>query len=198
MADAAIGRSGPMIRAPGTVERAGSATDDPTRREERDNTPAKQRKRDPERRSSETGNRQRRRLFDLLFDEIEQVAGLDPRQKERLKRNLRAHLVARPPPPSDRASSKLLHEIAQALAGSPAAPAPPPDLALADPDSILGAVAPDHPDQPPEDAAENAELAAQLRECLGRRTDAARKVAFYLHLLLSLDGAFHPHVVLEV
>ena len=41
-------------------------------------------------------------------------------------------------------------------------------------------------------------LAQQLRECLGRNSEAARKVAVYLKLLLSIDGALSPHVVIDI
>ena len=43
-----------------------------------------------------------------------------------------------------------------------------------------------------------ANWAEQLRDCLSRNTDRTRKVAVYLHLLLTLEGAFRPHMVVDV
>ena len=40
-------------------------------------------------------------------------------------------------------------------------------------------------------------LAKQLRDCLGRHTLTARRVAVYLHLLLTLNGALRPHTIID-
>ncbi|HRJ60558.1 MAG TPA: hypothetical protein PKZ99_05175, partial [Azospirillaceae bacterium] len=67
-----------------------------------------------------------------------------------------------------------------------------------DHDHLIGVAAPQSPELQPEELAQNAILARQLRECLGRNSEAARKVAIYLKLLLSIDGALSPHVVIDI
>ena len=81
------------IRTTAGVERSGSATDRNSRR----NARQERRDREQERRDHNPSNRQRRRLYDLLFDEVDQFDGLDERQRTRLKDNLRNHLARRPP-----------------------------------------------------------------------------------------------------
>lgn len=196
MGEGAIGRSGPLLRAPGAVERSGGATD---RERRQPRQPPRQDKEEPkphDRRAGDPANRRRRRLFDLLFEEIEQIPDLDARQKERLRKNLRSRIAQRdaPFPPRDAIPPPR---------PEPAAPPPSdapedhPDIPI-DPDRIAAAVAPVDEEMPPEEVEENVVLAEQLRDCLARRTDTARKVAVYLHLLLSVDGALRPHVVIEV
>ncbi|WP_448203151.1 hypothetical protein [Azospirillum sp. sgz302134] len=182
MTDGSIGRSEPLIRSPVAVERTGSATDRQKRR------PAQQ-----DRRDHEEPNRKRRRVYDLLFDEIDEIDTLEPQQRARIKQNLRAHLATRAPPPHAPSPPPDHDEegIAAALLDDPATTVP------LDHDHIVHMAAPTHPHQPPQDAAENAALARQLRLCLDLHTEAARRVAVYLHLLLTLDGALRPHTVVD-
>ncbi|MBP2313966.1 hypothetical protein [Azospirillum soli] len=182
MTDGLIGRSEPLIRSPSAVERMGSATDRQQRRQPQQ-----------ERRSQEEPNKKRRRIYDLLFDEIDQIDTLDGGQKARIKQNIRAQLSSRappsaagPPPVQDEA------RVAAALLDESATPDP------ADHDRIVHMAAPTHPHLPPQEVAENAILAMQLRNCLAHRTTTARRVAVYLHLLLTLDGALRPHMVVDV
>ena len=93
MARGGLGQSEFSVRTTTAVERAGSATD----RHYQHNPRQERRERHPP-------NPQRRRLYDLLFDEIDRFDSLDEGQRARLKANLRDHLTARlianPPPPS--------------------------------------------------------------------------------------------------
>ncbi|AWU93799.1 hypothetical protein [Azospirillum ramasamyi] len=174
------------IRTTAGVERSGSATDRNSRR----NARQERRDREQERRDHNPSNRQRRRLYDLLFDEVDQFDGLDERQRTRLKDNLRNHLARRPPPAS--APPPPVHDdqevLAEALLKDPAAPLP------VDPENIVQAVTA----AVPELDAETVRLAEQLRDCLTRNTERARKVSVYLHLLLTLEGAYRPHMVVDV
>ncbi|BAI71853.1 hypothetical protein AZL_012150 [Azospirillum sp. B510] len=174
------------VRTTAGVERAGSATD----RNHRRNPRKEQQDREQERRGQNPPNPQRRRLYDLLFDEVDQFDGLDEGQRNRLKDNLRSHLARQaPPPPSTPSPADHDEEaLAEALLKDPAAPVP------VDPEHIVKAVTAAAPQQDPE----TARLAEQLRDCLSRNSDRARKVAVYLHLLLTLEGAFRPHMVVDV
>lgn len=183
----------PTVRPAGAVQRAGTATDRRSRRQEAE-----------DRRKGGDGARKRRHLYDLLFDEIDQVPELEATQRERLKRNIRAHLalrardqtplptIPRPPPDEDEpaaAAEEGFHPI-----HTPAAL----ESGEEDHDHLIGVAAPLSPELPPEELAQNAMLAQQLRECLSRNSEAARKVAVYLKLLLSIDGALSPHVVIDI
>ncbi|MBP2303037.1 hypothetical protein [Azospirillum picis] len=175
------------VRTAAGVERAGSATDRNHRRDPR----REQRDREQERRDQNPPNPQRRRLYDLLFDEVDQFDGLDDGQRTRLKDNLRSYLsrrTAAPPSTTPLPPHQDEAALAEALLGDPAAPLP------VDPERIVRAAtaAAAHADP------ETARLAEQLRDCLARNTDRARKVAVYLHLLLTLEGAFKPHMVVDV
>ncbi|HYF88585.1 hypothetical protein [Azospirillum sp.] len=174
------------VRSTAGVERSGSATDRNSRR----NSRQERHDREQERRDHSPPNPQRRRLYDLLFDEVDQFDGLDERQRSLLKDNLRSHLSRRAPPAP--ATPPPVHHdeeaLAEALLKDPAAPLP------VDPEHIVEAVT----TAAPELDAETARLAEQLRDCLSRNTDRARKVAVYLHLLLTLEGAFRPHMVVDV
>lgn len=174
------------VRSTAGVERAGSATD----RNHRRNPRREQQDREQERRDHTPPNPQRRRLYDLLFDEVDQFDGLDERQRARLKENLRSHLSRRapPPPPSLPPVHHDEEALAEALLKDPAAPIP------VDPEHIVRAATAAAPEQDPE----TVRMAEQLRDCLARNTDRARKVAVYLHLLLTLEGAFRPHMVVDV
>lgn len=174
------------VRTAAGVERAGSATD----RNHRRNPRREQQDREQERRDQSPPNPQRRRLYDLLFDEVDQFDGLDDQQRIRLKDSLRNHLSRRARSPAA-ASSPVPHDeeaLAEALLKDPTAPIP------VDPEHIVQAVTAAAPEQD----AETARMAEQLRDCLSRNTDRARKVAVYLHLLLTLEGAFRPHMVVDV
>lgn len=195
----------PTVRPAGAVQRAGTATDRRPRRQEAE-----------DRRNGGDGARKRRHIYDLLFEEIDQVPELEAAQRERLKRNIRAHLALRardqtplptiPRPPPDDAAPAVEDEGGYHPADAHATPhATPPhegDVALEaeedDHDHLIGVAAPQSPELPPEELAQNAILARQLRECLGRNSEAARKVAIYLKLLLSIDGALSPHVVIDI
>jgi len=183
MADGFIGRSEPLIRSTAAVERMGNATDRQSRRQQHQQ----------ERRDREEPNPKRRRIYDLLFDEIDQIGALDSGQKSRIKQNIRTQLATRAPPPS--AGPQPEHDeerIAASLLDDPAA------TVSVDHDHIVHMAAPTHPHLPPQEVAENAILAMQLRDCLARHSTAARRVAVYLHLLLTLDGALRPHMVVDV
>ncbi|PWC77737.1 hypothetical protein [Azospirillum sp. TSH64] len=182
------------VRTTAGVERTGSATD----RNHRRNPRREQQEREQERRDQSPPNPQRRRLYDLLFDEVDQFDGLDDGQRSRLKDSLRSHLSRRAaalaPAPQAAANfpaGSVPHDeeaLAEALLKDPAAPIP------VDAEHIVQAVTAAAPAQD----AETARMAEQLRDCLSRNTDRARKVAVYLHLLLTLEGAFRPHVVMDV
>lgn len=185
----------PNVRAAVGVQKTGTATDRRPRREE-----GKDKRRDGE------TPRKRRHLYDLLFDEIDHVQELQADQRERLKRNIRAHLALRArdqtplptvmpeePRPDDQAETPA---AAQAAAEEAARAPPPPDDEEAR--RLLDIAAPRHPGLPPDELELNAQLAAQLHDCLSRNTDAARKVATYLRILLSIDGALAPHLVIEI
>lgn len=174
------------VRTTTGVERTGSATD----RKQRRNPRQEQQEREQERRDHAPPNPQRRRLYDLLFDEVDQLDGLDDRQRSRLKDSLRSHLSRRAPAQPAAAPSVPHDEeaLAEALLKDPAAPIP------VDPEHIVQAVTAAAPEQD----VETARMAEQLRDCLSRNTDRARKVAVYLHLLLTLEGAFRPHMVVDV
>ncbi|MGQ9367647.1 hypothetical protein [Azospirillum sp. A39] len=215
MADSSIGRSDPLIRSTTMLERAGTATDrQPQRRERQD------------RRDKEKDGTRRRRIHDLLFEEIDQIDALEPRQRERVKRNIRSHFASAAPATPPRYGQAPAH-AADADAGWPHAP--PAGEPLEDPgdgtggdhdpdpegdadrllrdieaplsvdeEQFLQVAAPLHPHLPPADAEENARLARQLRDCLAQQTERARKIAVYLHLLLALHGATRPRFVLDV
>jgi len=174
------------VRTTAGVERSGNATD----RNGRRNPRQERHDREQERRDHNPPNPQRRRLYDLLFDEVDQFDGLDERQRTRLKDNLRSHLSSRAPPPPA-APPPVHHDeeaLAEALLKDPAAEVP------VDPEHIVQAAIAAAPELDPE----TARLAEQLRDCLARNSDRARKVAVYLHLLLTLEGAFRPHMVVDV
>ncbi|MBP2226964.1 hypothetical protein J2847_000231 [Azospirillum agricola] len=163
------------------VQRTGSATE----REQQRNPRQERRDRNPP-------NPQRRRLYDLLFDEVDRFDGLDEPQRARLKSNLRAHLTARPPPATPPPAREADGEtLAKRLLESPASGVAVDHDHIVQAATSLAAVT-------PEDATDNAILARQLRECLARNTEQARKVAVYLHLLLTIDGALRPHTIVDV
>lgn len=183
-----LGRSEFTVRTAGAVERTGSPTEQ-----------RKQRNPRQERRDRHPPNPKRRHIYDLLFDEIDRIDSLDDRLRERLKTNLRNQLTNRavaarteartqrpaaPVPDGEALAEKLLRE---------------PDPIPLDHDDIVQLAAPTAQAKVPvHEALENAILAAQLRDCLSRNTETARRVAVYLHLLLSIDGMLRPHTIVEV
>ncbi|HYH23325.1 MAG TPA: hypothetical protein VD995_32320 [Azospirillum sp.] len=197
MADAQIGRPDYPIRPTGVVERTGSATDRQQRRQ--------QQHREPERRDQEPPNPKRRRIYDMLFEEIDQIDALDERQRTRIKDNIRSHLTGAPRHDAPHGRRPYATGYAQP---PPAQPEPPPPaepivatpdaVEPIDPDHLVEVAAPVHPHLPPEEAQENARLARQLRECLALHTERARKVAVYLQLLLRLDQSLRPHLVVDI
>ncbi|PWC37614.1 hypothetical protein [Azospirillum sp. TSO35-2] len=188
MSGSGIGSPEFTVRTATGVERTGSATD----RRQRRNPRQELHDRQQERREQNPPNPQRRRLYDLLFDEVDQFDGLNDRQRDRLKANLRDHLTARAPPPAATPPPEHDEEaLAAAVLNDPAAAVP------VDPEHIVRAATGAGESQSAEDA-ETARLAQQLRDCLARNSDRARKVAVYLHLLLTLEGAFRPHMIVDV
>lgn len=181
MASGGFGQSEFSVRKTAGVERTGSATERHYQRNPRQ-----------ERRDRNPPNPQRRRIYDLLFDEVDRFDELDEQQRTRLKANLREHLTANAPPPSAQPPPEQDEEaLAKRVLEDPSTDIP------VDADHIVkAAVGPAN--ITPQDAADNAVLAGQLRDCLARHTDRARKVAVYLHLLLTIDGALRPHTILDV
>lgn len=200
MGDGPIGRADPYVVRPAkVVERAGSATDRRPRREQQDQKDASDRRR------KEPPNPRRRRVYEMLFDEVDQIDGLSERQRTRVKENLRSHVAAAPPPPA---------QPPPAEASPPPAEASPPETdeehvaeqLLADPqstvsvdhDHIVQMAAPVHPHLPMSEAEENRILAEELRVCLAQHTERARKLAVYLHMLLRMSGTLRPTMTLDV
>ncbi|QCO14102.1 hypothetical protein D3869_02000 [Azospirillum brasilense] len=197
MTDGSIGRPEPLVRSAGVVERTGGATDRRKRRQNRQDLQQQEREQQ-ERRDQDEANHKRRRLYDLLFDEIDELDTLNAGQRARIKQNLRAQLANRRPPP----------HLAPNLAQPPPADEDIERIAAAllekavaahsvDHDHIVAMAAPTHPALPPGQTAENVALANQLRDCLEQRTTTSRRVAVYLRLLLTLEGAFRPHLVVD-
>lgn len=214
MPESSIGRSERLVRPSVGVERAGSATDHShrDRRHEREHPP--QDHEPSERRDPKPPNPLRRRLYDLLFEEIDDIDALSPNQKTRIKDNIRANLTTppAPPPPAPRPAPPYAHSPrgprllprAESPTVIPTTDEEDESLArdlLADPrlevdhDGIVGLAVPEAPHQSADEALENARLARQVRECLALHTERARKVGVYLHLLLSLHPDPRPHVV---
>ncbi|HYG86672.1 MAG TPA: hypothetical protein VD978_10465 [Azospirillum sp.] len=187
MAEGNIGRSDLYVRPANAVERSGSATD---RQPQRD----QQHQHHPERRKKELPNPRRRRVYDMLFDEIDRIDTLSERQRARIKTNIRAHVISNPPPPTAEPPPPDHDEerVADQLLSDPQMPLP------LDEEHIVRVAAPVHPQLPIDEAEENRILAEQLRVCLAQRTEQARKVAVYLHLLLSMSGAMRPSMILDV
>jgi len=193
MAERMIGRSEPLITAPGTVNRMGSATDRQRRRDNDQKSP--DRDAQSERREEDPVGKHRRRLFDMLFYEIDRTPDIGERQKKRLKNNLRAHITrqatvnvfAEPPPSVD--------DI-QSLLNASTDPEDYPELQVEE-EAIVDAAVPDKADTAAE-VADNLRLAEQFRACLAINTDTARRVALYLKLLVRLSGAMTPHYTVDV
>ncbi|WP_431854813.1 hypothetical protein [Azospirillum sp.] len=203
MGDGSVGSSNHFVRPTGVVERAESVTDRRPRREQQ-----RQQQQDAsDRRRKEPPNPRRRRVYDLLFDEVDRLDSLSEQQRARVKENIRNHVVGAVPPV----------EPPAAPPPAPDEPAPPgPDAGhdethaaerlLSDPqaevpvdhDRIVNVAAPVHPHLPLTEAEENRLLAEQLRLCLAQHTERARKLAVYLHVLLSMHHGVRPTLVLDV
>jgi len=221
MPDSFINRSERLVRPALGVGRAGSATDHPhrDRRHDREHPSQQEHGHSSERRDARPPNPLRRRLYDLLFEEIDDIEALSPGQKTRIKDNIRANLTARPRstthhPPAPYAAEEPQASPHHPLPGKAPPPLPPasdeedeslaqtiladPDLKV-DHDGILGlTTVSDGPHLHPDEVLENARLSRQMRECLALHTERARKVAVYLHLLLGLHPDPRPHVVVDV
>jgi hypothetical protein len=181
MTEQLIGSRSTGLRSAGAVQRTGTATDRRPRRQDAE-----------DKRKEADGAKKRRRLYDLLFEEIDQVPELEAHQRERLKRNIRAHMAlrARDQTPLPTVMRDGPQEEKQA---TPQKHEPEPEH-----ETLINIAAPVSPDLPPEEIDQNIRLAAQLRDCLTRNTEAARKVAIYLKILLSIDHALDPHVVIDI
>lgn len=161
------------------------------------------------------------KLYNLLFEEIDQIESLDTRQKNRIKKNLRGHLTPHAPP-------KWRSGMAQTAPPGippPHAPVLPPEntpvpehhpaqqpesqveqkpefgqdaQAPLSADQIVSIAAPFPYWVDDEEARENARLAQQFNDCLAQHTGAALRVSNYLHQLMTLGGASRPHVVFDV
>ncbi len=197
MGEGSIGPSDHYVRPASVVERSRSATDRQPRREQQDQREA------ADRRKKEPLNPRRRRVYDLLFDEVDRIDGLNERQRARIKDNLRSHVAAAPPPAEPPHAGAPLsstdvppehdeEHAAERLLTDPHAEVP------VDPDHIVQAAAPVHPHLSLTEAEENRLLAEQLRVCLAQHTERARKLAVYLHLLLRMNGVGRPTLVLDV
>ncbi|WP_448192042.1 hypothetical protein [Azospirillum sp. sgz301742] len=189
MAEGSIGPSDLTVRPAKQVERSGSATDRRPRREQQDQKEASDRRR------KEPPNPRRRRVYEMLFDEVDQIDSLSVRQRTRVKENLRNHIAAAPPPPPPAETPPPEHDeenAAEQLLSDPQT------AVSVDPDHIVHAAAPAHPHLTLTEAEENRILAEQLRVCLAQHTERARKLAVYLHMLLRMSGTVRPTMVLDV
>ncbi|HYH39147.1 MAG TPA: hypothetical protein VD860_13055 [Azospirillum sp.] len=203
MGDGSVGSSNRFVRPTGVVERAESVTDRRPRREQQ----RQQQQEASDRRRKEPPNPRRRRVYDLLFEEVDQLDNLSEQQRARVKENIRNHVVgaapsveppAAPPPASEElpppgpdAAHDETH-AAEQLLSDPQAEVP------VDHDRIVDVAAPVHPHLPLTEAEENRILAEQLRICLAQHTERARKLAVYLHVLLSLHHGGRPTLVLDI
>lgn len=184
MTEQLIGSRSTGLRGAGAVQRTGTATDRRPRRQDAE-----------DKRKEADGAKKRRRLYDLLFEEIDQVPELEAHQRERLKRNIRAHMALRardqtplPTVMRDEPQEENRQEEKQAA----------PQKHEPEHETLINIAAPVSLDLPPEEIDQNIRLAAQLRDCLTRNTEAARKVAIYLKILLTIDHALDPHVVIDI
>ena len=202
MGDGSIGRSDRLIRPARAVDRSGSATERQPRREPQDQKEAYDRRR------KEPPNPRRRRVYELLFDEVDRIDNLTEGQRARIKDNIRSHVAAAPPAgplpaqsspaaplpaqPEPHAGQDEAHADAEQLLADAQAEVP------VDHDHIVRVAAPVHPHLPLSEAEENRLLAEQLRVCLAQHTERARKLAVYLHVLLRLHDPMRPTLVLDI
>lgn len=120
--------------------------------------------RDKDDKGSGQKRRRRRDLLDFLRVEVDALPDLTPAYRERVHRNLERFARYHPgPPPGSDTGSDTLHA----------------------PVSVVEAAAPvaDHPDLPPEEKAENLRLAQELDRLLSLHTEAAHRIASYVHAL---------------
>lgn len=191
MADSPIGRPEPLIAPAVATNRIGPAPERQKRREPQERKDGGGKK---DRRTEDPVNARRRRLFDLLFFEIDRVPEIAPVQKARLKENLRAHIERHSTEHPDVLPTP---EEIDALLDASENPDDHPNLTV-EPDTILSAAIPEEPAATKTEADENAQLAAQFRACLELDTAIARKVALYLKLLVRLAGLMSPHFTVDV
>lgn len=111
----------------------------------------------------------RRRLLDLLMDEVETLPELPVESRDRIRRNLEDFARQHPGPGGQAGGG----------AGRDTAPA------MLDPVAVA---APEHPALSAEEQAQNRALAADLRRVLALHTPTAQKIASYIHML----QATHP------
>lgn len=183
MTEQLIGSRPTGLRSTVAVQRTGTATDRRPRRQDAE-----------DKRKEGEASKKRRRLYDLLFEEIDQVPELEAHQRERLKRNIRAHMALR-----TRDQTPLpvvVQDEPQEKETRPTQKHEPESEP--EHETLINIAAPTHPDLPPEEIDQNIRLAEQLRFCLARNTEAARKVAIYLKILLTIDHALDPHVVIDI
>lgn len=151
--------------------------------------------REPRREGSGQRRRKRRALLDLLMEEVEALPDLPADQKAAVRRNLR-----------DFVRTETIRPRAVAPPGPPAAEPPPPAASggitgagdrgepAADTAAPILRAALRYPSA--EEQArieENARLEDELRRCLAQHTEAARKIATYIHALQTLEHA--PHLI---
>lgn len=191
MADRDIGRSEPLIPPAGKIDKAGTA---PDRRKRRDQPRHQDERRDEhrERRADDPATKKWRRLFDLLFDEIDRVPGVRDEQRRVLRDNLRAHVVARAG--AERLREPTEEEV-RALLEASDNPDDHLDLRV-DLDRVLDAAVPGRDGAAKRSDADD-DLALQFRRCLEVNTSTARKVALYLTLLMRLSDALKPHISVD-
>lgn len=199
MGDGSVGSSNRFVRPTGMVERTEPVTDHRPRREQQ----RQQQQEASDRRRKEPPNPRRRRVYDLLFDEVDKLDSLSEQQRERVKENIRNHVGGgapsvepipspdTPPPAGADAGHDETHAAEQLLA-DPQAKVP------VDHDRIVNVAAPVHPHQPLTEVEENRILAEQLRLCLAQHSGRARKLAVYLHVLLSMHQGVRPTLVLDI
>ncbi|CAK0751639.1 conserved hypothetical protein [uncultured Gammaproteobacteria bacterium] len=141
-------------------------------------------------RSRHHPNPHRRSLYDLLFDEVDEIDGLTEPQKQKIKHNIRGYFsnhqeeaeAGTTVPPSV-GLAELLEVVV------------PADGSL-DPHQVVNMVlrSQDHAG----DHRESELITEQLRLCLSLHTERARKISLYLRALLILDGQdFRPHTIVE-
>jgi hypothetical protein len=188
MTEQLIGSRSTGLRGAGAVQRTGTATDRRPRRQDAE-----------DKRKEGEASKKRRRLYDLLFEEIDHVPELEAHQRERLKRNIRAHIALRArdqtPLPTVVHGKPQEEKPQETKQSTPQKYEPEQEP---EHETLINIAAPISPDLSPEEIDQNTQLAAQLRYCLTQNTETARKVAIYLKILLTIDHALDPHVVIDI
>ncbi|WP_114391543.1 hypothetical protein [Oleisolibacter albus] len=117
----------------------------------------------------------RRRLLDLLMDEVGTLSELPLESRDRIRRNLEAFARQHPGPGDDARDG--IQDGTQDGTGAA--------VPISDPVAVA---APEHPALSDEERAQNRLLAADLRRVLALHTLTAQKIASYIHML----QATHP------